>query len=54
MVSLHREKKLAIRRGIDPDKVNKCESNAELSKFLLQDIKKKSKNNDNKKENNES
>jgi len=47
MVSLHREKKLAIRRGIDKKKVDGCNSNAELSKLVLKKIK-----DDNQKENN--
>ena len=51
MTSLHREKKLAMRRGIDPKKVDKCKSNADLSKLILKKIKD---NNDNQKENNES
>lgn len=49
MVSLHREKTLAIRRGIDRKKVDKCETNAELSKLVLKKIKE----DDNQKENGE-
>ena len=47
MTSLHKEKKLAMRRGIDPKKIDKCNSNAELSKLVLKKIK-----DDNQKENN--